>query len=366
MPVKRKAENRGLPRRWQHRHGAYYYQVPPGQESKWDGKKLFRLGTKLAEAHRAWAARIERLDEVKTITQLIDRYSLEYLPTLKPKTQEGYRPAIVRIRAVFGEMGCRDVEAHHANTYFDRVKVKHGLSTARGDIAVLRGLFTQALRWGAVTAHPMMGLKFEQVAPAKDVVEQWQIDAMLTIPVDSRSVLIAQHYIRLKLMTGLRRSDLLTLRLSNLKDDGIHCTLRKTDKTSGKKLMFPWVDPHTNEENAEFRELIGAIKAIPPKRKGDGFLFVSEKGAGFVDERTGRADGFDSLWRRFMTKVMAQSEVTTRIKEKTLRAFVADQADSLEAAKELLGHTSTHTTRRHYRKTADVVNPLKLPSTNPR
>jgi hypothetical protein len=46
----RKKENQGLPARWRRYHGAYFYQVPPGLESQWDGRKQFRLGTTLGEA----------------------------------------------------------------------------------------------------------------------------------------------------------------------------------------------------------------------------------------------------------------------------------------------------------------------------
>jgi len=45
-------------------------------------------------------------------------------------------------------------------------------------------------------------------------------------------VLIANTYIRFKLMTGLRRGDILRLKLSNLRDDGIHVLLNKTTEVS--------------------------------------------------------------------------------------------------------------------------------------
>lgn len=358
MPKKRNVENRGLPKRWQQRHGAYYFRVPPGEEKRWDGKSTFRLGSTIAEAHRTWASRIEQLDKARTLAELIDRYSLEHLTTLAAKTREGYTPALARIRTVFGNMDCMDLEAHHANTYFDRIKRKHSLATARGDIAVLRGLFSQALRWGAVKAHPMTGLRFEQVQPASDEIHQWQIDAMLSIPADTRAVSVAQHYVRLKTMVGLRRGDMLRLKLSDFKTDGLRCTLRKTEKTSGVKLFIPWLDPKTGDEFTEFKTLVDSIKTIKPKRQPDGFLFCAQDGAGYFDEETGRADGFDSLWRRFMAKVIAQTDIDERIKEKSLRAFVADESGTLEAAAHRLGHTSTTTTERHYRKRARVVLPL--------
>lgn len=39
MARKRSKENQGLPARWRHTHNAYYYQVPPGLEHLWEGKK---------------------------------------------------------------------------------------------------------------------------------------------------------------------------------------------------------------------------------------------------------------------------------------------------------------------------------------
>lgn len=187
---------------------------------------------------------------------------------------------------------------------------------------------------------------------------------MLAIPDDTRAVLVAQHYIRLKVMLGLRRGDMLRLKPSDFKTDGLRCTLRKTEKTSGVKLFIPWADPKTSQEFTEFKTLIEsiksikAIKAIKPKRQPEGFLFTAKDGKGFVNEESGRADGFDSLWRRFMAKVIAKTDIDHRIKEKSLRAFVADESGTLEAAAHRLGHTSTTTTERHYRKRARVVLPL--------
>jgi len=48
----RNLENMELPNRWRFTHGAYYYQVPPGMEEFWSGKKTYRLGTKYDQAIR--------------------------------------------------------------------------------------------------------------------------------------------------------------------------------------------------------------------------------------------------------------------------------------------------------------------------
>lgn len=68
------------------------------------------------------------------------------------------------------------------------------------------------------------------------------------------SVLAIQAYMRTKLLTGLRRGDLLRLTMSDLKDDGIHVTPGKTENTTGKRLIYEWTD--------ELREAITLAKSV--------------------------------------------------------------------------------------------------------
>lgn len=51
---------------------------------------------------------------------------------------------------------------------------------------------------------------------------------------------MVRAYIKLKLLTGLRRSDLLRLTVTDIKHDGIHVQPHKTAKSTGKKLIFEW------------------------------------------------------------------------------------------------------------------------------
>src|SRR5690625_4751283 len=122
MSRKRNPENRGLPARWRYYHGAYRYQVPPGQEHRWDGKKQFTLGKTLPEAYKVWAERIGAPEQIQTVGDLLDRYALEVLPTKAPKSQREQAPGIKRLKTVFGSMRLansnRDslIEPHHAYT----------------------------------------------------------------------------------------------------------------------------------------------------------------------------------------------------------------------------------------------------------
>ena len=119
-PRKRKPENRGLPKRWEHYHGAYYYRVPKGQEAAWDGKKRFRLGKTLPEAYKTWAERITPRDTPATIAALLDRYAVEVMPTKSPATRRSQAAGIERLRRVFGHMPIRAFRPQHAYQYRDK------------------------------------------------------------------------------------------------------------------------------------------------------------------------------------------------------------------------------------------------------
>jgi hypothetical protein len=51
------------------------------------------------------------------------------------------------------------------------------------------------------------------------------------------SVLAIQAFMRIKLLTDLRRCDLLRMTTTDLREDGIHVTPNKTKDTTGKKII---------------------------------------------------------------------------------------------------------------------------------
>jgi hypothetical protein len=112
-PRKRNSENEGLPKRWKHEHSAYFYQVPPGQEHVWDGKKKFRLGTNLHEAHKVWIQRFESQIDVRTIEHFLDRYLLEVTPTKAKRTQVDEPRYARRLKKRFGHMCLEHLEPQH-------------------------------------------------------------------------------------------------------------------------------------------------------------------------------------------------------------------------------------------------------------
>lgn len=331
-------------------HGAYYYQVPPGQEHAWDSKKTFRLGSTLSEAYAVWADRIKTVDEAKTIGQLLDRYALQVIPTKAVTTQTHNRTALKPIRAAFGAMGLTAIKPRHIYQYVDQSAAK---TAARREMEVLSHALTKAVEWGLIDRHPFKGeVRLTGEKPRDRYIEDWEIVECLSL--DSKrkkgSVLAVQAYIRLALLTGLRRGDLLRLTMSDLQEDGIHVTPRKTENTTGKSLIISWSE--------ELRSAVASAKAARPVMLS-AHLFCNRDGQGYFDEETGRAGGWESLWRNFSARVMKETEVSERFTEHDLRAKCGSDASSLEHARMLLSHADSRITERVYRRKPEVVKPLR-------
>lgn len=350
MPRPRKKENKGLPSRWRHVHGAYYYQVPKGLEEAWDGKQLFRLGRSLPEAYKVWADRLSTIDDAKTIADLLDRYLLQVVPQKKITTQTHNTVAIKRLRAVLGTIALTTIVPRQIYQYIDKRAAK---VAAKREIAVLSHAYTKAVEWGYLDRHPFKGeVRLDGEKPRDRYVEDWEVIEFLSIPPRRKagSVLAVQAYIRIKLLTGLRRGDLLRLTMSNLKDDGIHVTPGKTENSTGKRLIIEWSD--------ELRAAVELAKLARPVQIAP-WLFCTFRGEGYFDEESGRAAGWEGMWRNFVSRVLSTTKVKERFTEHDLRAKCASDAETLEHARMLLAHADGKVTERIYRRKPERVKPLR-------
>ena len=360
MPRARNPENRGLPARWRKTHGAYYYQVPPGLEDLWDGKKQFRLGKSLPEAYRVWAERVNALENVRTVSDLLDRYAAEVIPTKAATTRSGNALHIVQLRRVFGKMALAAIKPRHVYQYVDKREAKQvkpdgprrqARIAAHREIEVLSHAYTKAVEWGYIDRHPFKGeVRLQGEKPRNRYIEDWEIVECLALASRRKkgSVLAIQAYMRLKLMTGMARGDLLRLRDDNVKNDGIHVQRHKTAGTTGKRTIYEWT--------RELRAAVDLAKAVRPVQSA--FLFCKRNGSGYIDEGTGEAHGWDSMWQRFMDRVLAETKVEERFTEHDLRAKCASDAKSLEHARALLSHADARTTHAIYRRKPERVQPL--------
>jgi integrase len=363
MARQRNKENSGLPKRWCLKHGAYYYRVPPGLEALWDGKQYFPLGKKLNEAYKVWADRLQRTDKAKTIADLLDRYALEVIPTKAPKSQQSNLNQIVMLRKVFGPQPLLPLPPKLVYQYVDKRAVKKtdpvtgkttgGRIAAHREIELLSHAYTKAVQWGYIDAHPFKNeVRLEGEAPRDRYVEDWEIIEVLGLPSVRKkgSVLMIQAYLRLKLLTGMAQGDMLRLTESDLKEDGIHNQRHKTMKSTGKRTIYAWTP--------ELKDAVALAKSTRPVNISP-FLFCNRDGQGYINETTGEAHGWKSMWQRFMERVLKETKVKESFTEHDIRAKVGSDAKTLEHARALLAHADSRTTDRIYRRKAEVVAPMK-------
>lgn len=364
MPRKRNPENKGLPARWKFQHNAYYYRVPPGMEASWGGKKMYRLGSNLAEAYEHWAERIKRPIVVKTIGELLDRYLLEVVPAkASPLTRAANQLAITRLRVVFDDTPIEGFKPRYVYTYVDRRTdkkaaknqiVRKATVTAHREIEVLSHAFTKAVGWGYLDRHPFKGeVRLEGEKPRTRYVEDWELIEFLSLPSRRKagSALAVQAYVRIKMLTGMSQGDL--LRLSPAKhftDEGILVQRHKTAGTTGRRTIYEWTP--------ELRSAIELAKDVRPIHIAP-WLFCTRRGQPYINEETGQAWGWRSMWQRYMKRALAETELKERFTEHDLRAKVASDAESLERARALLSHADVRMTQRAYRRRPERVKPTR-------
>ncbi len=142
-----------------------------------------------------------------------------------------------------------------------------------------------------------------------------------------------------KLLTGLRRGDILSLKLNQIKDDGIHTYISKSKKTQ----IFAWTDA--------LELSVKNIKKLDRPVKGF-YLFITKKGQPYT------GSGFASIWQRKMRAALEEGIITDRYREHDLRAKTASDTN-LQHASTMLAHGDEKTTERNYMRKSKIVMPLR-------
>jgi len=274
---------------------------------------------------------------------------LEVVPEKAEKTQKSNYASIGKLKRVFGKMPIGTVQSRHAYGYLD-VRGKQGKTAANRDYEVLSHAFTMAIKWGLIEDHPFKGKVIKHRTPPRNrYIEDWELEEALKV---ASPFLVA--YIRLKLLTGLRKGDLLSLKHSQLREEGIFVTPQKTEKSTGRKFTIKW--------NDDLRFAVDEVISLQ-KKVSSIWLFHTNKGQPYI-KPNGSTSGFDSNWQRFMAAALSKTNLQDRFTEHDLRAKGASDSN-LVHAQQLLGHSSPEVTRRNYMRGTEVVEPFSRKQRKP-
>jgi len=344
MAKKRSKDHLGLPSGFRWKNGAYRYRVPKGQEAHWDGKTELRLGETLSEAYITYAGRIARTDgAIQTIAQLLDRYLLDEVPNKAERTQKEDHKNVRKLREWVGDNSVVDFKPRHAYQLRDHIKQQaergSGEKYANRLMSLLKVAFTKAIEWGVIEDHPMTNGKFKMFPESRSQLRVPEIKEIRDAAKSAHPTL--QCFIDFKLATGLRVTDILDIKSSDISDDFMRVPIGKTAKTVGRIQEYPMTP--------ELKAIVRRCRSIPPLSK---HLFHTKFGKSYLKhDRT--YEGFSSMWTRWQRKLPEEQ----RFAERTIRNAVGHQ-DDLETASNRMGHTSTATTEKYYRSPIHKVTPL--------
>lgn len=352
MAPKRRVDD-DLPERWKRQHGAIYYRPRAHEKPIFDGKSFFRLGKNEAEAYKEWAKRM-RFDgsEIQRMDKLFERYLLEHVPTLAAKSQKTIHAQMGYLQLFFGNMLPGDVTMQHGYIYLDE-RGKSAPVSANREMATMRGMMSKAVRWGVVKDNPFLGMEMLKETPRDRYAEDWEVEEFL-----KGALPLLELYIPIKLMTGLSKADILRIKLSDIREDGLHAKRNKTFERTRQTKVYPltYVDGTPNE-------LAAAIEDVKTKQRtkkvASLFLFCTRTGQPYVKE-DGNTEGFNSIWQRQMLKALKAGKLLRSFTDHDLRAKAATDVNDDEHAQKLLDHTSQEMLRRVYKRKPTIVQPRSL------
>ncbi|MGH8562758.1 MAG: tyrosine-type recombinase/integrase [Gammaproteobacteria bacterium] len=323
---RQKLHNKHLPPRMVFRHGAYYHTP------RIDGRqRMVRLSADFSEAINLYYQREQRTIVGTTVNDALSRYEREVLPGKAAETQRHYRGYIGRLREVFGDSHLSSVRTSHVAQYLDRRSAK---ISGNGEIACLSSVFKSAIRWGWCDDNPCRG------APRNPKGRRYRLpsDAELAaIRVAASEQL--RCMVDLVLLIGLRKGDLLKIRLPDLKAQGLRVEI---EKVPGAVAVFKWSEG--------LREVIDRARSLR-RRVGSLYLFATRRG-----QRYGTS-GFDSIWRRTLKRARVEG-----LTFHDLRRWAINQAQrqgGLDYAQAIGVHQSRQSTEGYLVPGEVVVRPLR-------
>lgn len=309
--------------------GTYYFR---GKD-----RKRVNLGQDFQAAMAKYGRLRGQITRCHTLHDVIERYRLEVLP-LKPSkaTREDQSRALTRLNRVFGHQLPDEISAPECYAYLDSRKNPKGEPApvaARHEISLLGHVLKKSIRWGAGIANVVRTLE----NMPKNVRTRYVTDDEFAA---CRALANPRMQIAMDLARsiGQRRGDLLKLKHEDCTDDGIVIRQGKT----GAGILIAWTPT--------LRRIVRAAKALSPDIPREFVLRTADGGP-----YTGT--GFSAIWQRLIAKFVAAGG--TRFTFHDLRAKAGSDKATLEEAQALLGHSSSETTKRVYKRNLTKARPVK-------
>ena len=299
------------------------------------GKPDINLGSDYALALQEWHKLHNHIPlTVGRLQEAFDKWRELVLPTYKAKsTHDAYKQNLARIEPVFGQAAWHEITVPVLLEYLQRKKAK---TQGNRDLALLSVVWGWARRWGMTALPwPAAGLKGWKNPEKKRQVEV--TDAMFNAMYEQADRLL-RDAMDIATSTGLRITDVRTIRMPS---NGV---LRFKANKTGKIAEFDVSQSPVLTALVERREAMKAHSVM---------LLATDTGRQATERM------LDTRWQDAKAKAIKANprliDELTGLYLRDMRKRASNLAGSLDAASELLQHSSKKITSDHY-----YTAPVKL------
>jgi integrase len=286
-------------------------------------------------------AEVQAIREAPTVGDLCDRFIAEYLPRKRPSTQHTYRlqidneirPALGRLKV--GETRFADIDALHR-----KITARGTPYRANRIIALLSRMFSMAIRWQWRSDNPCKGIERNGEHKRRRYLSADELER-LGVALAEYSDQQSANIIRLLLVTGARRSEVLAVRWADF--DAGFMTWRKPASATKQK------SEHIVPLNKTARNLLIAIRRQVPSKAE--WVFPANG-----SHRKDVKDAWAIVCRMARIKGARVHDL-----RHTFASVLVSAGHSLPTIGALLGHATPTTTARYAHLTDD---PLRLATEN--
>ncbi|MEZ5508106.1 MAG: hypothetical protein R3F38_19955 [Gammaproteobacteria bacterium] len=293
--------------------------------------------------------RLGRREPIYTMNQLIDSYLLKVTPK---KAESSHRREIGRavfLKRVFGEMHPAAVTTLDVYAFIDWRTDTAPVGVNR-ELALLSSIFQKGIRWGALTSSPMIDIERNPESPRDRYITHEEYTNFRQYAFERNPVIA--WYMDFKYLCGLRTFDIRALKQSQFTDEGIALKISKnqTNRLIAWTPAFRQVTMNLIEAcGRERRDEHGTITRL--KQSSEHVLFTRD-GTPYT------ADGWRANFYRLMRGALEEGVLLQPFCDHDIRAKAGSDHANVEEARRFLAHLNIKITEKHYRRKAEVIQPL--------
>jgi integrase len=283
----------------------------------------------------------DRRDEGPTFLDISDEWWGDTYDVLSPNSVKGYKAALKRANAQFGDMRIKDITTPNITAWLKRLgNLGYAYKTVKNHKIVVSRIFQHAISLGYLNYNPAT-----LAEPPRNLSKKKRPPATAE---DERKVRASAHiwlFPFAALMTGLRKGELLALQWKDIDFNQDEISVTKSVFYSGNT---PKIKAPKSEAGIRTVILLDELKAELIKRKGDpeGYIFSEDGGKTPYKEMR-----YDVLMKNYQKQTGVAA--TAHQLRKTFATIAAASGIDKKVLQRIMGHTDIRLTLDVYSSVRD-------------